>query len=102
MLGFALPCLTAQWRADSRVVGDRGRRFWACRGHSMHNRRGHPAHARCSWLVVAVWALGGVYVFFCTVSVTELATMLPREGGWYVYSRKAFGKYAGFVVGCCD
>lgn len=57
---------------------------------------------RSPWLVVAVWALGGVYAFFCTASVTELATMLPREGGWYVYSRKAFGEYAGFVVGSCD
>jgi APA family basic amino acid/polyamine antiporter len=28
--------------------------------------------------------------------------MLPQEGGWYVYSRKAFGEYAGFVVGCSD
>ena len=28
--------------------------------------------------------------------------MLPQEGGWYVYSRKAFGEYPGFVVGCCD
>ncbi len=60
------------------------------------------AQLRSPWLVVAVWVLGGVYVFFCTASVTELATMLPQEGGWYVYSRKAFGEYAGFVVGCCD
>jgi APA family basic amino acid/polyamine antiporter len=28
--------------------------------------------------------------------------MLPRAGGWYVYSRRAFGEKAGFVVGCCD
>lgn len=28
--------------------------------------------------------------------------MLPQAGGWYVYSRRAFGEYAGFVVGCCD
>jgi APA family basic amino acid/polyamine antiporter len=28
--------------------------------------------------------------------------MLPQEGGWYVYSRKAFGAYAGFLVGCSD
>jgi len=34
--------------------------------------------------------------------VTELATMLPKEGGWYVYSREAFGEYAGFLVGCSD
>ena len=60
------------------------------------------AQLRSPWLVVAVWVLGGVYAFFCTASVTELATMLPQEGGWYVYSRKAFGEYAGFVVGCCD
>ena len=28
--------------------------------------------------------------------------MFPQEGGWYVYSREAFGEYAGFLVGCCD
>jgi basic amino acid/polyamine antiporter, APA family len=55
-----------------------------------------------SWLVLAVWAAGGVYAFFSTLSVTELGTMLPQEGGWYVYSRQAFGEYVGFVVGCCD
>lgn len=54
------------------------------------------------WLILAIWVLGGVYAFFGTASVSELATMLPQEGGWYVYSRKAFGEYAGFVVGCCD
>ena len=60
------------------------------------------AQLRTPWFVIAVWVLGGVYAFFSTVSVTELATMLPQEGGWYVYSRKAFGEYAGFVVGGCD
>jgi APA family basic amino acid/polyamine antiporter len=55
-----------------------------------------------SWLVLVVWAVGGVYAFFSTLSVTELGTMLPQEGGWYVYSRQAFGEYVGFVVGCCD
>jgi basic amino acid/polyamine antiporter, APA family len=60
------------------------------------------AQLRSPWLVMAVWVVGGIYAFFCTASVTELATMLPQEGGWYVYSRKAFGEYAGFLVGCCD
>lgn len=60
------------------------------------------AQLRSPWLVIAVWVLGGVYAFFCTASVTELATMLPQEGGWYVYSRRAFGEYAGFLVGSCD
>ena len=57
---------------------------------------------RSPWLVIVVWLLGGVYAFFATASVSELATMLPQEGGWYVYSRKAFGAYAGFLVGCSD
>ena len=50
--------------------------------------------------IIAVWLLGGAYALFCTVSVTELGTMLPFAGGWYVYSRKAFGEYGGLVVGC--
>jgi basic amino acid/polyamine antiporter, APA family len=53
-------------------------------------------------LVIAVWVLGGAYALLCSSSVAELATMLPRAGGWYVYSQRAFGRRAGFVVGCCD
>lgn len=60
------------------------------------------AQLRSPWLILAVWVFGGLYAFYATLAVTELATMLPREGGWYVYSREAFGEYAGFVVGGCD
>ncbi len=54
------------------------------------------------WLIFAVWLLGGIYALLCSSSVTELGCMLPQAGGWYVYSRRAFGEKAGFVVGCCD
>jgi APA family basic amino acid/polyamine antiporter len=54
------------------------------------------------WLIFLVWLLGGIYALLCSSSVTELGCMLPRAGGWYVYSSRAFGKKAGFVVGCCD
>lgn len=54
------------------------------------------------WLIFAVWLLGGIYALLCSSSVTELGCMFPRAGGWYVYSRRAFGEKAGFVVGCCD
>jgi APA family basic amino acid/polyamine antiporter len=54
------------------------------------------------WLIFAVWLLGGIYALLCSSSVTELGCMLPRAGGWYVYSRRAFGENTGFVVGCCD
>jgi APA family basic amino acid/polyamine antiporter len=55
-----------------------------------------------AWMVFAVWILGGIYALLCSSSVTELGTMLPRAGGWYVYSRRAFGAHVGFVVGCAD
>lgn len=60
------------------------------------------AELHSSWLIISAWLLGGVYAFCCTLSVIELGTMLPQAGGWYVYSRRAFGEYTGFVVGCCD
>jgi len=53
-------------------------------------------------LILAVWLLGGLYAFLGTVTVVELGTMLPIAGGWYVYSRRSMGAYAGFVVGCSD
>ena len=53
-------------------------------------------------LIISVWLVGGIYAFCCTLSVIELGAMLPRAGGWYVFSRRAFGEYAGFSVGCVD
>lgn len=49
-----------------------------------------------------IWILGGIYALFGTVAVSELGTMMPRAGGWYVYARRAFGDYAGFLIGWCD
>lgn len=54
------------------------------------------------WLILAVWILGGVYSILGTISVAELSTSLPKAGGWYVYARRAFGDYGGFVVGWSD
>ncbi len=53
-------------------------------------------------LILTVWLLGGLYAFLGTVTIVELGTMLPVAGGWYVYSRRSMGAYAGFVVGCSD
>jgi APA family basic amino acid/polyamine antiporter len=46
--------------------------------------------------------LGGVYALFGAVSVAELGTMIPRSGGFYVFTRRALGEYPGFVVGWSD
>ncbi len=53
-------------------------------------------------LFTAVWVAGGVYALLCSVSVAEVATMVPRSGGHYVFAHYAFGDYMGFVVGWSD
>jgi basic amino acid/polyamine antiporter, APA family len=53
-------------------------------------------------LIIAIWIVGALYAFVCTISVSELATSVPREGGWYVFSRRAFGVYGGFFAGYAD
>ena len=53
-------------------------------------------------LVMAAWVLGGLYALLGAVCVAELAASLPRAGGWYVFADRAFGRWAGFVVGWTD
>src|SRR5271167_53255 len=55
-----------------------------------------------SWLILAIWIGGGVYALLGAVSIAELAAMLPATGGFYVYSKRAFGPAAGFTVGWGD
>lgn len=60
------------------------------------------AHLGSGWLILLVWALGGVYTLLAANNIAELATMMPRAGGPYVYARRAYGDYGGFVVGWGD
>lgn len=55
-----------------------------------------------SRLIVLFWVLGGFYAVLGAVAVAELAAMLPRAGGFYVYARRAFGDGVGFVIGWSD
>ena len=55
-----------------------------------------------AWLYLSVWLAGGLYALLGANSLAELATMLPRSGGQYVYSHRALGPYAGFIVGWSD
>ena len=54
------------------------------------------------WLIILAWTLGGVYCLLGANYLAELATMMPRAGGFYVYAHRAFGNYGGFVVGWSD
>src|SRR3954470_14802856 len=52
--------------------------------------------------ILLVWLIGGVYTLLGAVCFAELGTMLPEEGGYYVYARHAFGRAVGFAVGWTD
>ncbi|PYS22171.1 MAG: amino acid transporter [Acidobacteria bacterium] len=50
------------------------------------------------WLLIA-WALGGVLTITGALSCAELAAMMPRAGGQYVFLREAYGPSIGFLFG---
>ena len=50
------------------------------------------------WLL-AVWAITGVLTVAAALSYGELASMMPRAGGQYVYLREAFSPMWGFLYG---
>jgi basic amino acid/polyamine antiporter, APA family len=50
------------------------------------------------WLLVA-WALTGVLTIAGALSFGELAGMMPRAGGMYVYLRESFSPIWGFLYG---
>jgi APA family basic amino acid/polyamine antiporter len=50
------------------------------------------------WLLVA-WIVTGVLTVTAALSYGELAAMMPRAGGQYVYLREAFSPLWGFLYG---
>src|SRR5204863_8072427 len=50
------------------------------------------------WMLMA-WVLAGVLTVAAALSYGELASMLPRAGGMYVYLREAFSPLWGFLYG---
>ncbi|MEO7083352.1 MAG: amino acid permease, partial [Gemmatimonadaceae bacterium] len=54
------------------------------------------------WLFIGVWVIGGLYALLGANALAELGTMIPRSGGQYVFAQRAFGNYAGFLVGWID
>src|SRR5467141_1906983 len=50
------------------------------------------------WLLV-VWAVTGALTVTAALSYGELAAMMPRAGGQYVYLRESYGPLWGFLYG---
>src|SRR5271165_4289897 len=50
------------------------------------------------WLLLA-WLIAGVLTLAAALSYGELAAMMPRAGGQYVYLREAYSPLWGFLYG---
>src|SRR3954463_15476151 len=50
-------------------------------------------------LLIAAWVVTGFMTIVAALSYGELAAMMPRAGGQYVYLREALGPLWGFLYG---
>src|SRR5436189_6042269 len=50
------------------------------------------------WLLV-VWIITGLLTVGAALSYGELAAMMPKAGGMYVYLKEAYGSAWGFLYG---
>ncbi len=53
-------------------------------------------------LIIAAWVFGGLLCLTGALSYAELAAMLPRAGGEYVYLRETYGRLVAFLYGWND
>ena len=51
------------------------------------------------YALLSVWFAGGVLALAGAMAYAELATMLPKAGGEYVYLRAAYGPLTAFLTG---
>lgn len=50
-------------------------------------------------LIMAIWAAVSLYAILGVMCAIELGVSMPQAGAWYVYARRAFGNYFGFLTG---
>lgn len=52
--------------------------------------------------IMLVWIVGGIATLCGSLSLAELAAMLPHAGGPYVYLREAYGRVTAFLWGWAE
>jgi APA family basic amino acid/polyamine antiporter len=50
------------------------------------------------WLTL-IWIIAGIFSLFGALIYAELGAMIPETGGLYIYFRKMFGEFTGFLYG---
>ncbi len=56
-------------------------------------------HLTLPYLIMLVWAVGGILSLTGALTYAELGGMFPKAGGVYVYLKEAYGPIAGFMFG---
>lgn len=51
------------------------------------------------WLILLLWAVGGLIALCGALTFAELASRFPNSGGVYVFLREGFGPVVAFVFG---
>jgi len=52
-----------------------------------------------AWMIIVVWALGGLVTLTGALTFGELGALFPKAGGIYVFLREAYGEWTGFLYG---
>ena len=64
------------------------------------NVRWLPVAAAAGPSTIVIWVLGVVTIFLpVALAVMELSSRYPQEGGMYVWSKHAYGDFAGYMTG---
>lgn len=53
-------------------------------------------------LILALWLAGGAIAGLTAIAIVELGSSMPCAGGPYAFARRAFGPFAGTMVGWAD
>lgn len=51
------------------------------------------------YIIMLVWIAVCIYAFLGVLCAIELGVSMPEAGSWYVYAKRAFGKFFGFFTG---
>jgi basic amino acid/polyamine antiporter, APA family len=51
---------------------------------------------------VLLWVAGGLFALLGASALADLATSIPKSGGFYVFARRALGDGFGFTIGNAD
>ena len=59
-------------------------------------------HTGSAAMALVVWVVAGLFAMAAAACLAELATAVPKSGGFYVFARRALGDSFGFVAGSAD